>query len=186
MVFLPNYDVSMAERVFPATDLSEQISTAGFEASGTGNMKSVLNAALMIATADGANLELVEAGGPDSNFLFGAHAREVQRRRDEEVDFQAFINDQSDLRLGLGTIWDGFSVLEREEFLPLLGQLIKGDDPYFVLRDFVAYEQAQREVAEVFASPSEWGARAVRNLAGCGRFSSDRAVSEYARKIWRL
>jgi len=186
VVFLPNYDVSMAERVFPATDLSEQISTAGFEASGTGNMKSVLNAALMIATADGANLELVEAGGPDSNFLFGAHAREVQRRRDEEVDFQAFINDQSDLRLGLGTIWDGFSVLEREEFLPLLGQLIKGDDPYFVLRDFVAYEQAQREVAEVFASPSEWGARAVRNLAGCGRFSSDRAVSEYARKIWRL
>jgi glycogen phosphorylase len=186
VVFLPNYDVSMAERVFPATDLSEQISTAGFEASGTGNMKSVLNAALMIATADGANLELVEAGGPDSNFLFGAQAREVQRRRHEVVDFQAFINDQSDLSLGLDTIRDGFNAVEREAFLPLLGPLIKGDDPYFVLRDFVAYEQAQREVAEVFATPSEWGARVVHNLAGCGRFSSDRAVSEYARKIWRL
>jgi len=185
VVFLPDYGVSLAQRLFPAADLSEQISTAGYEASGTGNMKFALNGALTIGTLDGANVEIREAVGAENFFLFGLKAEEVlERRRQGRRPWDA-VEADPELGLALEQIAQGhFSPGQPELFQPLLEALLDGGDRYMVLADFSAYMAAQARVEEAFLDRVRWTRMSILNTARCGRFSSDRSVAEYARDIW--
>jgi len=185
-VFLPNYRVSLAERIFPAADLSEQISTAGKEASGTGNMKFALNGALTIGTLDGANIEIRDAVGHDNFFLFGLNAEQVQQRR--WTGYRPREIYQTDLLLKevLDLIASGlFSPEEPALFQPLLDSLLN-EDPYFCLADFASYAHTQEEVARAYLNSHRWGQQAIYNVARVGRFSSDRTIREYAEEIWNV
>ncbi|MFO0607744.1 MAG: glycogen/starch/alpha-glucan phosphorylase [Polyangiales bacterium] len=185
VLFLPNYCVSMAERIIPAADLSEQISTAGKEASGTGNMKFSMNGALTIGTLDGANIEIRDAVGPDNFFLFGLTAEEVKQRLQRGYNPREVYESDDELREVLDLIADGhFSVTEPGLFRPLVDNLLQ-HDPYLVLADYRAYADAHRRVASTWAEPARWSAMAVRNVAGMGWFSSDRTIREYAGEIWQ-
>jgi len=185
VLFLPNYCVSMAERIIPAADLSEQISTAGKEASGTGNMKFSMNGALTIGTLDGANIEIRDAVGPDNFFLFGLTAEEVKQRLQRGYNPREVYESDDELREVLDLIADGhFSVTDPGLFRPLVDNLLQ-HDPYLVLADYRAYADAHRRVASVWAEPARWSAMAVRNVAGMGWFSSDRTIREYAGEIWQ-
>jgi starch phosphorylase len=187
VVFIPNYGVSVAEVVIPAADLSEQISTAGTEASGTGNMKFALNGALTIGTLDGANIEIRDAVGPDNFFLFGLTAEGVARLRSEGYDPASIIARDAALRHVLEAIGGGlFAPEERDRFVPLVDALARHGDHYCLVADFASYLGAQAEVDRVFKSPVEWQRRALLNIAGMGPFSSDRAIREYAEQIWRV
>ena len=184
VVFVPDFSVKTAQRIYPAADLSEQISTAGMEASGTGNMKFMLNGALTIGTLDGANVEIREAVGPDHFFLFGLTAEQVAARRasyrpaDELAD--------RELARVIELIATGaFSPGERGLYAPLVEDLLHRD-PFFVLADFRGYIDAQRRVDEVWRDPARWVRTSILNTARTGRFSSDRAIREYAEEIWRL
>jgi len=185
VVFLPNYRVSSAEAIMPAADLSEQISTAGFEASGTGCMKLALNGALTIGTLDGANIEIREAVGKENFFLFGLSAEEVAARRGigfrgaDAVAADRELRDVVDL---LETQF--FNPEEPGVYRPILQSML-GQDRYFVCADFGAYERCQREVDAVYRDRERWSRMAVLNVARMGRFSSDRTIREYARDIWR-
>ncbi len=183
--FLPNYCVSMAERIIPAADLSEQISTAGKEASGTGNMKFSMNGALTIGTLDGANIEIRDAVGHDNFFLFGLTAEEVKERLRQGYEPRAFYESDPELREVLDLIADGhFSVGDPGLFRPLVDGLLQ-HDPYLVLADYRAYADAHTRVAEAWRNPAHWATMAVRNVAGMGWFSSDRTIREYAGEIWQ-
>jgi starch phosphorylase len=185
VLFLPNYCVSMAERIIPAADLSEQISTAGKEASGTGNMKFSMNGALTIGTLDGANIEIRDAVGHENFFLFGLTAEEVKERLRQGYDPRAVYESDPELREVLDLIADGhFSVTEPGLFRPLVDGLLT-HDPYLVLADYRAYADAHRRVEEAWGDPARWAAMAVRNVAGMGWFSSDRTIREYADEIWQ-
>jgi len=184
--FLPNYSVSLAERIFPASDLSQQISTAGKEASGTGNMKFSMNGALTIGTLDGANVEIRDAVGPDNFFLFGLTADEVTHRRSEGYDPRRIYEETPDLKEVIDTISSGF--FDREDpklFKPIVDSLL-GPDDYMVLADYPSYVECQRKVSASFLRQSEWHKKALVNIAHMGRFSSDRAIREYAEGIWRI
>jgi starch phosphorylase len=188
VVFVPDYRVSLAEKVIPAADLSEQISTAGFEASGTGNMKLSLNGALTIGTLDGANIEIREAVGEENFYLFGLRAEEiVDLRARGAYDPRERYEASPAVRRVLDAIGaDRFPAGEAGVFHPLLENLLDHGDPYFVLADFDDYVATQERVARDFGDPDAWAHRAVLNVARMGTFSADRAVREYAEGIWRL
>ena len=185
VVFLANYNVSLAELIIPAADLSEQISTAGMEASGTGNMKLALNGALTIGTLDGANIEIRDRVGADNLFVFGLGADEVARLRRAALDGARTIAPSPALSEVLEMIETGlFSPGEPHRFAMLTDRLRRSDD-YMVVADFDSYWQAQRGVDELWRKPDAWAGACIRNIAGMGWFSADRAINEYARSVWR-
>ena len=184
VVFLPNYNVTLAERIIPAADLSEQISTAGMEASGTGNMKFALNGALTIGTLDGANIEIRERVGPDNIFIFGMTADEVAASRSDGFDPRAAVEADPRLKEALDMISGGaFSPGDPDRYRPIVDSLLGGDH-FMVTADFAAYLACQEEVDRAFADRSDWMRMTVLNTAGMGWFSSDRAIREYAETIW--
>jgi starch phosphorylase len=186
VVFIPNYDVSTAGDIIPAADLSVQISTAGTEASGTGNMKLSLNGALTLGTLDGANVEIAAAVGEDNLFVFGLQREEVKHLREQGYDPMRYIQADPALANVLRKIHDGyFSPAQLERHRPVVENLMN-EDRYLVCADFEACVAAQERVAELYRQPEEWSRRAILNVARMGRFSSDRAVREYAERIWKV
>jgi starch phosphorylase len=186
VVFLPNFNVKNAQLVYPAADLSQQISTAGKEASGTGNMKFAMNGALTIGTLDGANIEIREAVCPENFFLFGLTAEEVRRVEREGYRPAEIYEREPDLREALDQIRSGyFSGGDTEVFRPLVDCLIY-HDPYLVLADYAAYTRCQEEVQRVYQDVHRWTRMSILNVARIGRFSSDRAVREYCDEIWKV
>jgi starch phosphorylase len=177
--FLPNYRVSLAERIFPAAELSEQISTAGTEASGTGNMKASLNGALTIGTLDGANIEIREEVGPESFFTFGNTAEGIVGLRDGGYRPWAWIEGNPELRRAVDTI----ATLEGGCFRSI-ADILRGSDQYFHCADFASYVATQERVSDLYTQPDAWARWSIRNVAGMGKFSIDRTVREYARDIW--
>ncbi|MGN6552001.1 MAG: glycogen/starch/alpha-glucan phosphorylase [Pararhizobium sp.] len=186
VVFVPNYNVSLAEVMVPAADLSEQISTAGMEASGTGNMKFALNGALTIGTLDGANVEIREQVGKDNIVIFGMTADEVAARRGEGYDPRTVIDSSRELSQALSAISSGvFSPDDRSRFCDLV-QGIYDRDWFMVAADFDAYAKAQRDVDAIFLDRADWYPRTIRNTAHVGWFSSDRTIRQYASEIWSV
>jgi len=184
VVFLPNYSVSLAELIIPAADLSEQISTAGMEASGTGNMKLALNGALTIGTLDGANVEMRDHVGDGNIFIFGLRAEEVAQRRQRGLDATATIAASPGLSGAINALTAGFfSAGDRLRFAELT-DMLRYCDRYMVAADFEGYCAAQRDVDRLWNSPAQWRKAALLNIAGMSWFSSDRAIAEYARDIW--
>ncbi|GAC1044369.1 glycogen/starch/alpha-glucan phosphorylase [Rhizobium sp. No.120] len=185
VVFVPNYNVSLAEVMVPAADLSEQISTAGMEASGTGNMKFGLNGALTIGTLDGANVEMRDNVGEDNIVIFGLRADEVANLRSDGHNPRAIIERSRELAQALSAIASGvFSPDDRNRYASLIDG-IYSHDWFMVAADFDAYASAQREVDILWANPSEWYAKTINNTARMGWFSSDRTIRQYAKEIWR-
>lgn len=186
VVFLPNYNVSLAEIIIPAADLSEQISTAGMEASGTGNMKFALNGALTIGTLDGANIEISERVGLDNIVIFGMTAGQVEAARAAPRDGEALIDETAHLEGVLDAVAGGaYSPRERDRYLGLVDAL-RRNDWFMVLNDFDSYRQAQRRIDGIWADKPRWWRMSLANTAHCGWFSADRAIREYADRIWRL
>ena len=188
VAFIPDYRVSLAEKIIPAADLSEQISTAGKEASGTGNMKFALNGALTIGTLDGANIEIREEVGPENIFIFGLRADEVRSMR-EQRSYRP--HDQYNRDPGLRRVIDAFRFNlfcpnEPDLFAWIYRTLLDENDEYFHVADLPAYLDAQKRVAEAFCNPTDWARTAILNVARMGKFSSDRTVREYARDIWHI
>jgi starch phosphorylase len=185
VLFLPNYGVSLAERIIPAADLSEQISTAGTEASGTGNMKMALNGALTIGTLDGANIEIREAVGQENFFAFGLTTEEVSSLKAGGYDPMDYVNRDAELQEVMSMLASGFfSPEQRDLFHPILNSLTKPNEQYCVLADFRSYLDAQSAVDALYPDSEEWTRRAILNVARMGGFSSDRAVLDYSREIW--
>ncbi len=186
IVFLPNYNVSLAERIIPAADLSEQISTAGMEASGTGNMKFALNGALTIGTLDGANVEIREKVGAENIFIFGLTAEEVEAHRQQGIDGRPAINRSVKLAEVLDAIGSGvFSPDEPDRYRGLVDMLTH-NDYFLVTADFDSYFEAQRSVFRRWRDKHSWWKAAALNTARMGWFSSDRTISEYAQEIWNV
>ncbi|MDX1670880.1 MAG: glycogen/starch/alpha-glucan phosphorylase [Balneolaceae bacterium] len=186
-LFLPNYRVSLAELMFPAADLSEQISTAGMEASGTGNMKFALNGALTIGTLDGANIEIKNQVGDDNIFIFGLTVEEIERRRREGYDPQEIYRSNEELMKVMDQIQEGiFSPDEKELFHPITNALLNQGDYFMVLADYQSYIDKQSEVEAAFNNPDEWYRKALVNVANMGFFSSDRSIMDYADRIWDI
>ncbi len=187
VLFLPNYCVSQAEKIVPAADLSEQISTAGMEASGTGNMKMSLNGALTIGTLDGANVEIMEQVGRENIFIFGLTADEVVSLRRSGYDPRSYYDRDGELRLTLDSISRGdFSPEDPYLFSPIIESLLHQGDFYMVLADFRPYIEAQQAVSALFLDREAWSRKSILNTARMGKFSSDRSVMEYAKNIWHL
>jgi starch phosphorylase len=182
-VFLPNYRVSIAEVIYPGADVSEQISTAGYEASGTSNMKFALNGALTVGTLDGANVEIMEEVGRENIFIFGLTTEEVCALRPgyRPLDYYAA---NPVIKQTLDLIRSGFfSPDEPDLFRPLV-DLLLNDDRYMVLADFDSYHRAQMQIDELYCDTDEWTRRSILNVARIGKFSSDRTILEYNRDIW--
>ncbi|MGH7094369.1 MAG: glycogen/starch/alpha-glucan phosphorylase, partial [Stellaceae bacterium] len=184
LVFIPNYNVSLAEVIIPAADLSEQISTAGMEASGTGNMKLALNGALTIGTLDGANIEILRHVGDDNIFIFGLRAEEVAEQHRIGLDASEAIAASPALTeiiaaIGSGAFSGGDCGLYRD-----LIEGIRSGDPYMVAADFTAYFDTQAAIDRLWQSPEEWSASSIMNIARIGWFSADRTIAEYAGGIW--
>ena len=187
VVFLPNYGVSLAEAIMPAADLSEQISTAGTEASGTGNMKLSLNGALTIGTDDGANIEIRQNVGDDHIFIFGLKTPEVAAVRAAGYQPMRHYETDAQLKAVLDAIGSGaFSPDEPARYRGLVDSLLWGGDHYLLLADFAAYLKAQQRVDTLWRSPQAWARQAMLNVAGMGPFSSDRSIADYAREVWRI
>jgi starch phosphorylase len=187
VVFLKNYRVSLAERIVPAAELSEQISTAGTEASGTGNMKFALNGALTIGTLDGANVEIRRAVGADNFFLFGLKVEEAAALRQRGYDPRALYESNGELRAVIDAVGSGrFSPGEPGLFWPIVDSLLYRGDPYLLLADFDSYLACQREVDRVYRERDRWTRMAILNVARIGPFSSDRTVQQYADEIWSV
>ncbi len=185
VVFVPDYDVSWAERIIPAANLSEQISTAGMEASGTGNMKFALNGALTIGTLDGANIEIKDEVGEENIFIFGLTAEEVSAMLREGYDPGAYLERNPELTEVLKQIAGGAFAGNGENYADIVRSLTSHNERYMILADFDSYVAAQTRVDALFTEPDDWSRRAVLNTARVGRFSSDRTVSEYAERIWK-
>ncbi len=186
IVFIPNYNVSLAEVMMPAADLSEQISTAGMEASGTGNMKLALNGALTIGTLDGANVEMKEHVGDDNIIIFGLTAAQVADKKRDGYHPREFIENSPELSQALNAILSGvFSPDEPERYRGLIGGLYD-HDTFMLAADFDAYTAAQRKVDALWGDRADWNKRAVHNTARMGWFSSDRTIRQYAQEIWRV
>jgi len=187
VAYWPNYGVSSAERIIPATDLSEQISTAGKEASGTGNMKFALNGALTIGTLDGANVEILEEVGDDNIFIFGQTVEGIEKLRTEGYDPRSYYEGDEELKAVLDWLSsDFFSPKEGNVLEDLPKSLLDWGDPFFVLADYRAYVQSQEQVNSAYLDKGRWASMAIRNVAGSGKFSSDRTIGEYASDIWKL
>jgi starch phosphorylase len=184
VVFLPEYCVSLAERLIPACDVSNQISTAGYEASGTSNMKFMMNGALTVGTRDGATIEMAEEAGEENFFLFGLTAQQVADSR-SWYNPRWHYENEPEIRAALDLIFsDHFSPDEPGIFEPFRNTLLTGGDYYMHLADLTSYVQAQERLGEVYANSETWARKAILNVAGSGKFSSDRTISEYATEIW--
>jgi starch phosphorylase len=183
VVFLPEYSVSLAERLIPATDVSNQISTAGYEASGTSNMKFMMNGALTIGTRDGATIEMAQEAGEENFFLFGLTAEQVADSRGS-YDPRWHYDNQPEIRAALDLIFsDHFSRTEPGVFAPLRDTLLTRDY-YMHLADLASYLEADRRLCALYADPRAWARKAILNVASSGKFSSDRTIAEYAADIW--
>jgi starch phosphorylase len=185
VVFLPNYNVSLAEATIPAADLSEQISTAGMEASGTGNMKLALNGALTIGTLDGANIEICERVGADNIFIFGLRADEAAARRCDGWNPADGIAASPALAGAIGAIEAGVLSPGDPQRFERLTQALRRSDDYLVTADFDDYFSAQRRIDALYRRRADWAQACIMNIAGMGWFSSDRAIRSYAEAIWR-
>jgi glycogen phosphorylase len=184
VVFLPNYNVKQAQWIYPAGDVSEQISTAGYEASGTSNMKFALNGALTIGTLDGANIEIRQAVGEDNFFLFGLTAEEVRAKRAAGYHPWDYYESNPNLREAIDQINSGhFSRGDTSLFKSLVDSLMKYD-PYLVFADYEAYVKSQEQISQAYKDGANWTRMSIRNTARMGKFSSDRAIREYCEKIW--
>ena len=187
VAFLPDYRVSLAEKIIPAADLSEQISTAGKEASGTGNMKLALNGALTIGTLDGANVEIGEEVGDDNIFIFGLTVEEVKELRQRGYNPWDYYNRDEELKAILGWLTgDYFTPNQPGSLSPVVRSLLEGGDPFLVLADYRSYVECQERVGKAFQDKAKWAKMAILNTARVGKFSSDRTISEYANDIWKL
>jgi glycogen phosphorylase len=184
VVFLTNYNVSLAQKIFPASDLSEQISTAGFEASGTGNMKFTLNGALTIGTLDGANIEIKEEVGDENIFIFGLKTEEVRDLTENGYNPYDYYNNNEELKAVLHMISDGVHQNDKDQFKSLVHSLLDGGDHYKVLADYQSYIQCQDNVDTLYKDKDNWAKKAIINTACSGKFSSDRTIQEYAEQIW--
>ncbi len=186
VLFLPNYNVSLAQKIIPASDLSEQISTAGYEASGTGNMKYMMNGALTIGTRDGATVEMAEEAGEENLFLFGLSAEQVQETRAWYNPYWHFENEP-EIHDALELIFNNhFSPEEPGIFEPIRAMLLANGDYYMHLADLTSYSEAQERAVTCYADSGYWFRTAIRNVAASGKFSSDRTITEYAREIWKV
>jgi starch phosphorylase len=184
-VFLPEYNVSLAERLIPASDVSNQISTAGYEASGTSNMKFMMNGALTIGTRDGATIEMAEEAGEENFFLFGLTAEQVVNTR-SWYNPQWHYEQERETRAALDLIFaDHFSRYEPGIFGPLRDALLTNGDHYMHLADLPSYLEADQRLVELYAGPDAWARKAILNVAGSGTFSSDRTIADYAADLWR-
>ena len=193
VVFIENYRVSNAELIFAAADVSEQISTASKEASGTGNMKFMLNGAVTVGTMDGANVEIVEEVGKENAFIFGLSSDEViQYEQKGGYDPKEIFNNDQDIHLVMTQMINGFYSPENAElFRELYNSLLETNggeraDQYFILKDFRSYEAAQKEIDKAYRDRSRWAKMAIMNTASSGKFSSDRTIEEYVNDIWHL
>ncbi len=192
VVFIENYRVSNAEMIFAAADVSEQISTASKEASGTGNMKFMLNGALTLGTMDGANVEIVEEVGEENTFIFGLSSDEVIAfEHNGQYNPREIYNTDSEIRAVLTQLVDGtYAMGNPEEFREIYNSLLDGTDGradmYFILKDFRSYAEAQKKVEAAYRNTTGWARSAMLNVAKCGKFSSDRTIEEYAKDIWHL
>jgi starch phosphorylase len=186
VAFLPDYNVTNSQRIFPAAELSEQISTAGKEASGTGNMKFAMNGALTIGTLDGANVEIREEVGAENFFLFGLTAEEVYQAKAEGYRPRSYYEEDAELREALDQLASGyFSRGDAALFAPLVDSLLN-HDPYLLLADFRSYLDCQEQVGKTYRDPKAWTRMSILNVARTGKFSSDRAIREYCRDIWHV
>lgn len=186
VVFLPDYRVSLAEQIIPAADLSEQISTAGKEASGTGNMKLALNGAVTIGTLDGANVEIHEEVGDENIFIFGLQVEEVAELYARGYSPEAVLHSDPELAALLDWLRsDAFTPEQPGALSPVADSLVAGGDPYLVLADFRSYVEAQGRAEQAYANRRRWAAMAIRNVARCAKFSSDRSIADYAKHIWQ-
>jgi starch phosphorylase len=186
VVFFPDFNVMNGQVVYPAAELSEQISTAGKEASGTGNMKFSMNGALTIGTLDGANVEIREAVGPENFFLFGLTTEEVDKLKSGGYNPRSYYDADPELREALDSISSGvFSNGDRDLFKPLVDSLLSRDD-YLLLADYRAYVDCQERVSRAYRDQKNWTRMSILNVARMGYFSSDRSIREYAEKIWRV
>ena len=187
VAFWPNYGVSSAERIIPASDLSEQISTAGKEASGTGNMKFALNGALTIGTLDGANVEIQEEVGRENIFIFGQTVEGIEKLKTNGYVPRSYYEQDDELKAVLDWLSsDYFSPSEGNVLSELPKSLLEWGDPFFVLADYRAYVEAQEKVDLAYKERSRWAKMAILNVAGSGKFSSDRTISEYSKEVWQL
>jgi starch phosphorylase len=187
VVYYPNYEVSAAEILFPGSDLSEQISTAGTEASGTGNMKMALNGALTIGTLDGANVEIKEEVGDENIFIFGLTTAEVAATKANGYNPREYYDSNPELKRVLDMISSGFfSVDEPNRYQPIIDNLLNNGDQYLLLADYASYIEAQEKVSKLYKNQDEWTRLAILNVANMAKFSSDRAIGEYAENIWHV
>ncbi|XP_032872097.1 glycogen phosphorylase, muscle form [Amblyraja radiata] len=184
VIYLENYRVSLAEKVIPASDLSEQISTAGTEASGTGNMKFMLNGALTIGTMDGANVEMAEEAGMDNFFIFGMRVKDVDAMDAKGYNAQSYYDRLPELKQAMDQISGGFfSPNDRGLFGEIVNMLMH-NDRFKVFADYEDYIKCQDRVSALYMNPKEWTKMVIKNIATSGKFSSDRTIGEYARQIW--
>ncbi len=186
VIFLPNYRVSLAERIFPASDLSEQISTAGTEASGTGNMKFALNGALTIGTLDGANVEIMEEVGEDNIFIFGLKAHEVMEVKRNGYNPLSYIGQTPDLQKVFNLLRENFFSPSHQGLFRPIYESLSHQDAYLLCADFDAYSKCQERVSEEFKNKKVWTKKSILNVARMGKFSSDRTILEYAKEIWNV
>jgi len=185
VVFLPDYNVTFGQRVYPAADLSEQISLAGKEASGTGNMKFAMNGALTIGTLDGANIEIREAVGAENFFLFGLTTDQVYKMKSEGYNPKKFYDENPELRQTMDELGSGrFSNGDTSLFRPILDTLLYRDDPYMLMADYEPYIECQDKISQAYLDKDHWTRMSILNTARMGKFSSDRAIREYAEDIW--
>jgi len=184
VIYLENYRVSLAEQIIPAADLSEQVSTAGTEASGTGNMKFMLNGALTIGTLDGANIEMMEEMGKDNIFIFGMTVDEVEALKATGYNAWDYYNKIPELRQCIDQIQSGFFSPNNPDQFKDLVNILMHHDRFFLFADYESYIQSQHEVDELYKKPTEWTKKALLNIASSGKFSSDRTIAEYGREIW--
>jgi len=186
VLFLPEYCVSLAERLIPASDVSNQISTAGYEASGTSNMKFMMNGALTLGTRDGATIEMAEEGGEENFFLFGLTADQVAASRGW-YDPHWHYDNEPETRAALDLIFsDHFSRSEPGVFTPLRDALLAHGDHFMHLADLKSYLEADQRLRDLYAEPNAWARKAILNVAASGKFSSDRTIAEYAAAIWKV
>ena len=186
VIFMENFNVSLGEKIYPAADLSEQISTAGKEASGTGNMKFAMNGALTIGTLDGANIEIREEAGAENFFLFGLTAEEVYERKSRGYNPKHYYNSNAQLKRVVDRIANGyFSKGDRQLFKPIVDGLLNGD-PYMLMADYQPYIDCQERVSQVYQDQEKWTRMSIINSASMGKFSSDRTIREYCEQIWHV
>lgn len=187
VVFIPNYNVSVAEKIIPATDLSEQISTAGKEASGTGNMKFALNGAVTIGTLDGANVEIDEEVGRENIFIFGHTVEQVEALKSGDYNPYEYLEKNEELKAIIGWLSsDYFTPGEHGAFQDVVNSILDWGDPFMVMADYEMYIEAQDKVGEAYKDKDNWAKMAIYNTARVGKFSSDRTIAEYAKEIWDL